>query len=243
MARLRHQTFHTVHEVNAAMAPLLEHLNNKPFQKLPGSRASVFASIDAPALMALPLEAFELAIFKTVKVHIDYHVEFEGHRYSVPHALVGQTLEVRVTRSALEILNRGQRVASHARSSRRGGFTTTDEHMPENHRAHAQWSPERLIAWGEQIGVATARTVRHLLERQRHPEHAYRACLGLLSLSRRYSATRLEAACLMALQLGTAKYSHIRDILVNRSDQLQRADAPEWCSPLHANVRGPGYYQ
>jgi hypothetical protein len=243
MARLRHQTFHTVHEVNAAMAPLLEHLNNKPFQKLLGCRASVFAAIDAPALMALPLEAFELAVFKTVKVHIDYHVEFEGHRYSVPHALVGQTLEVRVTRSALEILNRGQRVASHARSSRRGGFTTTDEHMPENHRAHAQWSPERLIAWGEQIGVATARTVRHLLERQRHPEHAYRACLGLLSLSRRYSAARLEAACLMALQLGTAKYSHIRDILVNRGDQLQRADAPEWCSPQHAHVRGRGYYQ
>ncbi|MDH6186898.1 IS21 family transposase [Polaromonas sp. CG_23.6] len=243
MARLRHQAFHTVHEVNAAMAPLLEHLNNKPFQKLPGSRASVFAAIDAPALMALPLEAFELAIFKTVKVHIDYHVEFEGHRYSVPHALVGQTLELRVTRNALEILNRGQRVASHARNSRRGGFTTTDEHMPENHRAHAQWSPDRLIAWGEQIGVATARTVRHLLERQRHPEHAYRACLGLLSLSRRYSAARLEAACLIALQLGTSKYSHIKDILVNRGDQLQKAEAPEWTSPQHAHVRGPGYYQ
>ena len=107
LARLRHQSFHSVAEVNAAMAPLLEHLNNKPFQKLPRSRASVFATIDAPALMVLPLEPFELAVFKTVKVHIDYHVEFEGHRYSVPHALVGQTLEVRVTRSTLEILNRG----------------------------------------------------------------------------------------------------------------------------------------
>ena len=127
LARLRHQAFHSVAEVNAAMAPWLEYLNNKPFQKLPGSRASVSAALDAPALMALPLAPFELAVFKTVKVHIDYHVEFESHRYSVRHALVGQTLEVRVTRSTLEILNRGQRVANHARNVRRGGFTTTDE--------------------------------------------------------------------------------------------------------------------
>lgn len=243
LARLRHQSFHGVAEVNAAMAPLLEYLNNKPFQKLPGCRASVFAAIDAPALMALPLEPFELAVFKTVKVHIDYHVEFEGHRYSVPHALVGQTLEVRVTRSTLEILNRGQRVCSHARDGRRGGFTTIGEHMPEAHRAHAQWSPERLLAWGEQIGVATAGVVRKMLERQRHPEHAYRACLGLLSLGRRYGHARLEAASLMALQLGTCKYSHIRDILVNRGDQLHKAETPEWSSPAHAHVRGPGYYQ
>lgn len=98
-------------------------------------------------MLALPPEPFELAVFKTVKVHIDYHVEFEGHRYSVPHALVGQTLELRVTHTTLEILNRGQqRVCSHPRGARRGGFTTTDEHMPEAHRAHAQWSPERLLA-------------------------------------------------------------------------------------------------
>lgn len=172
LARLRHQSFRSVTEVNAAIAPLLEYLNNKPFQKLPGCRASAFTALDAPALMALPPEPFELAVFKTVKVHIDYHVEFEGHRYSVPHALVGQTLE-----------------------------------------------------------------------RQRHPEHAYRACLGLLSLGRRYGHARLEAASLMALQLGTCKYSHIRDILVNRGDQLLKTEAPEWSSPAHAHVRGPGYYQ
>lgn len=243
LARLRHQSFQSVAEVNAAMAPLLKHLNGKPFQKLPGCRASVFAAIDAPALMALPLEPFEVAVFKTVKVHIDYHIEFEGHRYSVPHALVAQTLEVRVTRSTLEILNRGQRVCSHVRNTRRGGFTTVIEHMPEAHRAQAQWSAERLLAWGEQVGVATAGVVRKMLDRQRHPEHAYRACLGLLSLGRRYDNSRLEAACLMALQLGTCKYNHIRDILINRADQLHKAAAAEWSSPAHAHVRGPGYYQ
>ena len=243
MARLRHQVFDTVDEVNEAIEPLLERLNNKPFQKLPGSRASAFTTIDAPALKPLPLVPYEMAVFKTVKVHIDYHVEFEAHRYSVPHALVGQTMEVRVTRTTVEVLHRGQRVASHARNGRRGGFTTIPEHMPEAHRSHAQWTPQRLVAWAEQIGVAVAETVRRHLAKQRHPEHAYRACLGLLSLERRFGKGRLEAACVMALQLGTTKYTHIRDILANRRDLVELAQPSEWVAPLHAHVRGPGYYQ
>ncbi len=98
MARLRHQQFASVHEVNEAIAPLLKRLNERPFQKLPGSRASTFAALDAPVLLPLPLQRYELAHFKTVKVHIDYHVEVERHRYSVPHALVGQVLEARISR-------------------------------------------------------------------------------------------------------------------------------------------------
>jgi transposase len=80
MARLRHQQFDSVHEVNAAIAPLLTRLNEKPFQKLPGSRASSFMALDAPALQPLTLQRYEMAYFKTVKVHIDYHAEVERHR-------------------------------------------------------------------------------------------------------------------------------------------------------------------
>lgn len=91
LMRLRQQKFETVDDVNEAITPLLEQLNRKPFQKLPGCRASAFAELDAPALQSLPLQTWELAVYKTVRVHIDQHVEFEGHRYSVPQSLVGQT--------------------------------------------------------------------------------------------------------------------------------------------------------
>ena len=153
--RLQFQ-FASVEEVNDAITPLLHWLNQRAFQKLPGSRASVFAQIDAPALMALPLQPWEWAVFKTVRVHIDSHVEFEGHRYSVPNALVGLALELRVTAHALEALHRGNRVASHMRCAHKGGFTTVPEHLPERHQHQAQWTPERLIAWGERIGLACA---------------------------------------------------------------------------------------
>jgi transposase len=243
MARLRHQQFASVHEVNQAVAPLLTRLNEKPFQKLPGSRASTFAALDAPALLPLPLQRYEMARFKTVKAHIDYHVEVERHRYSVPHALVGQVLEARITIAVVELMHRGQRVASHARSSRHGGFTTTAAHMPAAHRAHMEWTPQRLIHWGQSIGPATAEAVTRLMQENKHPEHGYRACLGLLSLAKRFGKLRLEAGCTLALQIGACQYRHVRDILVNNRDQSAPATAGDWVSPNHAHVRGPGYYQ
>ncbi len=244
MARLRHQLFTSVHDVNEAIAPLLTRLNERPFQKLPGSRASTFAALDQPALLPLPVQRYEMAHFKTVKVHIDYHVEVERHRYSVPHALVGQELDARVTATGVEILHRGQRVACHLRSSRQGGFTTIEGHMPAAHRAHMEWTPQRLIHWGQSIGPATAEVVTRLLAEYKHPEHGYRACLGLLSLAKRYSKPRLEAGCTLALQIGTCRYRHIRDILANNRDQTTPPTmAADWVSPDHAHLRGPGYYQ
>lgn len=243
LARLRHERFDTVAQVDAAIAALLPSLNERPFQKLPGSRASVFAELDAPALMPLPAQRYELARFKTVKVHIDYHVEIEAHRYSVPHALVGQTLEARITRHALELLLRGQRVAAHARNDRRGGYTTVEAHMPAAHRAHLEWTPQRLIDWGQRIGLSCGELITRLLQTYKHPEHGYRSCLGLLSLSRRYGEARLEAACERALALGTWRYRHVRDLLANQRDLATEATASDWISPAHANLRGPGYYQ
>jgi transposase len=242
LMRLRHQKFATVDDVNDAIAPLLAQLNAKAFQKLPGSRASAFAQLDAPTLQPLPAQTWELAVYKTVRVHIDQHIEFEGHRYSVPQSLVGQVLEARVTARTVEVLHRGQRVASHLRCAHKGGFTTVPEHLSAAHRAHMEWTPERLIHWGNSIGVATGALVTRLLETRKHPEHGYRACLGLLALAKRFTRPRLEAACVVALELGTTNSTHVRDILVNGRDQVQPI-TPEWTSPQHAHVRGPEYYQ
>jgi len=142
------------------------------------------------------------------------------------------------------LLLNGQRVACHVRNDRRGGYTTLDAHMPVGHRAQHAWTPERLIEWGRRIGVATGELVTRLLAHHKHPEHAYRSCLGLPSLTKRYGQDRLEAACERALLLGTFKYRHVRDLLANNRDRApQASDTADWISPEHANVRGPGYYQ
>jgi transposase len=243
MARLRHTVLADVHAADAALCALLPSLNERRFQKIEGSRRSLFASLDAPTLSALPAQHWQWATFKTVTVHIDYHVEIEGHRYSVSHSLVGLKLEARITDALVEVLHRGERVACHARNAHRGGFTTLDEHMPAAHRAHKEWTPERLIHWGADIGVSTGRFVTQLLQRFRHPEHGYRSCLGLLSLAKRYGPQRVEAACLLALELGAGQYRHVRDILANGRDLIERpVPAPEWVSPEHDNLRGASYF-
>jgi transposase len=106
-----------------------------------------------------------------------------------------------------------------------------------------EWTPQRLIHWGESIGPATAECVTRLITENKHPEHGYRACLGLLSLAKRYGRPRLEAACTLALQLGACQYRHVRDILANNRDRGASPGSCDWISPEHAHVRGPGYYQ
>ena len=243
LARLRHRQFDSVHEVDDAIAQLLPALNERPFQRLPGSRASAFAELDRPALAMLAPSRYELAHFRSAKVHIDYHVQLEGHFYSVPHALVGRTIQVRITAAGIECLHGGHRVAAHTRSSRAGGFTTIAEHLPAAHRAHREWTPSRLIDWGRRIGVSTAEVVERILGENKHPEHGYRRCLGLLSLARKHGAERLEAACGVALHVGAFRYRTVKEILANNRDRIELGSATQWSSPAHENVRGPGYYQ
>ncbi|WP_347247365.1 IS21 family transposase [Thermomonas sp.] len=244
LARLRHRRLFSLAELNQAIGQLLADLNQRAFKKLPGCRASAFAALDAPALKPLPATAMVLAQFKSARVNIDYHVAFEGHYYSVPHQHVGAAVELRVTATTLEVLLRRQRIAAHARSAQVGGFTTVAEHMPASHRAQAQWTPAKLIAWGERIGAATAGVVRWQMQHRAHPEQGYRSCLGLMRLARQYGDERLEAACARAQSIRAPNYRSVKSILacgLDRQDSslLGGAAAP---MPQHDNVRGPGYY-
>jgi transposase len=243
LARLRNRRFFTLHELNQAIRLLLIDLNQRAFKKLPGCRRSAFEQLDAPALRPLPAARFAIGRWKTAKVNIDYHVEFEGHYYSVPHRLVGARLDVRVTAALLECFASNQRVACHAVSTVRGGFTTAPEHMPASHRAHLQWTPGKLIAWGERIGVSTAALVTWQLERRPHPEQGYRACLGLLALARKYSPERLEAACTRAMAIRAPTLRSVTNILKCGLDSQPSLFTPA-VNPVveHENVRGPDYY-
>lgn len=247
LARLRHQRFFTLAELNRAIGVLLAELNQRPFKALPGCRRSAFEALDAPVLKPLPATAMVLALFKRARVNIDYHVAFEDHYYSVPHQHVGAEVELRVTATSLEVLLRRKRIAAHARSAKAGGFTTVAEHMPASHRAHAQWTPAKLIAWGERIGAATAGVVRWQMERRPHPEQGYRACLGLMRLAREYGNDRLEAACARAQSIRAPHYRSVKSILACGLDRqgsslLGGERNPAAPMPTHDNVRGAGYY-
>jgi transposase len=244
LARLRERRFIHLGEVNRAIAPLLAQLNERPFKKLPGSRRSTFEQIEHAALSPLPAARMQVAQFKLARASIDYHIEYQGHYYSVPHRLVGQQVELRITDQTLEVLHKTQRVAAHVLSTRRGAHTTTAEHMPASHREHAQWSPAKLLAWGERVGAACASVVRWQMEHRPHPEQGYRSCLGLMRLGREYGTERLEAACARALSIRAPNYRSVSSILASGLDRhgapASSTESP--AMPVHENVRGPGYY-
>ncbi|MCO3750518.1 IS21 family transposase, partial [Pseudomonas aeruginosa] len=166
LAALRNRQFFSLDELNSAISVLLERLNQRPFKKLPGSRQTAFDSLDRPALRPLPEQPYVYAEWKKARVHIDYHVEVDGHYYSVPYQLVKKQLEVRLTARTVECFHANQRVASHLRSMHKGRHSTQAEHMPKSHREHAEWTPQRLIRWAEQTGPNTAGVIRHILERR-----------------------------------------------------------------------------
>lgn len=218
-------------------------LNNKPFKKLVGSRASWFRNIDRPAMKALPQLRYEDEEWKKARVHPDYHIEVNKHWYSVPYQLIGKQLDVRITATVVECFFRNNRIASHPRDDRPAKHSTQREHMPKSHQKYLDWTPERLENWASTIGPAVRKLVVSSLAECDHPQQGFRRCLGLLSLEKIFGAARLEQACKRALFLNYWSVSSIRSTLKHGLDQ-KVIQLPLPIVPLqHENVRGPEYYQ
>ena len=249
MAKLRHHTFFTLASLNQAIGLLLDDLNQRPFKKLPGSRQSQFEQLDQPALRPLPAHPYQYADIKQARVHIDYHIEYDKHYYSVPHHLVKANVEVQATDTTVAIYHQGQRMASHPRSYRRGSHSTCAEHMPHHHRAIHDWSPERFLSWANDIGESTREVVNQILQEKRHKEQSYRRVLALLSNAKKYGRDRLNNACRRALFINSPTRSSVESILKHGLDQQPlTVDEPvheqeeQLRLDLHENLRGETYY-
>ena len=243
VAALRKRKFFSLDEVNQAIAELLVRLNQRPFRKREGSRASLFAQLDRPALKPLPATRYQFGQWKTAGVNIDYHIEVERHYYSVPYALVHQEVDAHLTAETVEVLHRGVRVASHVRSYLPGKATTLTEHMPKAHQKYMGRTPSRLIEDAQQTGPYTGQLVEAILAAKRHPEMGYRSCLGILRLAKTYPAERMEAAARRALRARAYNFRSMDSILKNQLDRLPLpGDPPAQPTVEHDNIRGADYF-
>ena len=248
LAALRNHRFFSLEEANQAIRQKLTELNNRKFQKLDATRKELFENLDRPALKPLPENPYEYADWKKAKVNIDYHIEVDGHYYSVPYQLVRESVEIRFTSTTVEVLFKNRRVASHPRSYRRGGFSTLKEHMPKAHQQYLEWTPSRIVRWAAQAGPHTEKLITQILESKPHPQQGFRSCLGIIRLGKQYSQERLEAACAYALSIHGFSYKSVQSILKNGLDQkptlLPKREQTPLPLPLqHPNIRGKEYYQ
>ncbi len=243
LARLRNQTFFSLTDLNVDITDLLTNLNNEPFEKLEGSRKSLFDTLDKQALQPLPQEPYEYAEWKLARVNVDSHLEVDHHYYSVPYQLLHKQLDVRITGNTVECFYKGNRVASHVRSHEKGRYTTITGHMPKPLQDYAGWTPQRLISWAEKSGDDVGVLVKMLLEKHIHPQQGFRPTLGVIRLGKSYGNDRLNAACKRAIQIGGISYKSVESILRNGYDRIQLPQKDTTSPVQHTNIRGARYYQ
>lgn len=243
LARLRHETFYSIEDLNKKIKELLEEVNNKPFNKLEGTRRSVFEAVDKPALKPLPEKPYEFARIHKRKVGTDYHFCHEGHFYSVPYLYAGQSIYVRETEKVLEVLSDGQRITSHVRSKNKG-TTTLLIHMPYKHLQHTQWSPEKALNWAQSKGPSVVRFFDEVIAKKKHQEQIRRFCLGFLRLEKEFGKERLDKACHRALYYKAHSFKIISNILENNMDleSFEQTASSDLQFMRHNNIRGASYY-
>ncbi|NIT72047.1 IS21 family transposase [candidate division KSB1 bacterium] len=241
-AALRDRIFTSLQELNRAIAEELEKYNAKPMQRLTISRKTLFEQTDKGMLTPLPPQQYVIREFKSLKVQFNYHIYLSNdkHYYSVPYRYRGNQVRVIYTDSVVEIFYKNQRIAFHKRNRTPNGYTTVKDHMPSHHKAMSDWNPQRLINWASHLGEYVEAVIAHILKHRQHPEQAYKVCLGILNLAKRFGKTRLNKACRRAIDFQHYSYKGIKNILENRTEE-QQLDCFETL-PEHQNIRGSHYY-
>jgi transposase len=243
LAALRHRTFYSLAELRMAVAELLEKLNNRKMRRLGKSRRELFEEIERTSLKPLPVRPYEYAEWARPRVDLSYHVDHDGHFYSVHFSLIGEQLDLRATETVVEIFRRGQRIESYPRSYGRGKYTTRKEHMPRAHVDQVEWTPERLTEWGRRTGPNTVALLEAIMASKAHPQQGFKACLGVLRKTKDYPRERVERAAARALHCRTLNSGSVASILKNKLDQQPLpGEEPQQALPLHENIRGGDYY-
>lgn len=249
IARLRNRQFFHIQEMNSAIRKELDKFNHAQFQKRDGSRYSVFQEEELPFMQPLPSYPYEFAQWKTATVQLNYHIAIDSQNYSTPYEYVKKVVDVRYTRSMIEIYYKGSRICSHKRLyGRRGQYSTVIDHMPANHQLYSEWDSARFLKWADSIGASTKEVVRKMFESYRVEEQAYKGCLSLLKLADKYSPERLENACRLAIdRIPSPRYKNIRLILEagqdkKAQDNAQNTSAASSPASQYVYVRGASYY-
>lgn len=242
LAPLRHRTFFSQEELNAAITERVTWMNAKTSKKYPMSRLERFEKIDKPALMALPSDPYEHSKWRyAVRVPADYHVEFEGSHYSVPHQYLQQLVDLRATNNTLEVLMAGQRIASHV-LRKTSGNSTQEGHMPLAHQHQKRDEPDELIAWSATVGNAVQEWVSRNLTQRRDFANGVKSARKLRQLAREIqNSERLNSACAFALRFDHLGFTQLKTIIDRNTDRQPKPDTAAWVK-THANICGADYY-
>ena len=238
-AKIRDEVFYDLDSMNSRIQELMDVFNSKSSKITGKSRMDIFEAEEKCVLGPLPAIPYRFRYRKVVKLTGNYHVAVNKHYYSAPYQYVGQDVSVLWDIDTVEVYSGSSRIAVHERSQG-PGYTTLDEHMPDNHLAykHGQgYNAAYYLEEAEAIGPYTKESVSSILNRTKHAEQSYNSCRGVLSLKRKYGTERLENACRRLSGCPSVTYTAIRSVL---EKNLDMADDEKTVSNVPQNdyVRG-----
>jgi hypothetical protein len=223
----------------------LEYYNNYKFSQSTSTRRQEFLSLEKEYLQPLPSQAYEIRLFKRLKVQkMGYiYLSDDKHYYSVPYRYIGEYTEVQYNSTTVEIYLNKQRIATHQRDYRNSKYTTIQNHLSSSHKAYSQWSLEFFQTKAKRIGNHTLKYITEMILQRPYPEVAYKQALGITLLTRQYPVERIDSACKRALGHHKHTYHIIENILKKGLDKEEFEQVNKLHIPNHQNIRGRDTYK
>lgn len=178
---------------------------------------------ERPYLKGLPLTHFRYFKQESRTVQDDGMIEVARSYYFAAPQLIGARVPVRIFDTEIEILHPTTLalVRRHAVRPRPGSLSIDDSERIYNPSRQT----ERLLKQARTIGPAT-HALCELLFRE-EGRTGQRRIQGLVSLTRRFTADRVERACVQALERGCRRYRTIRMLLEAEAEQQSRSDTTQ----------------
>lgn len=244
IAALRNQKFFSIDEVKSAVSERLEVLNTMPFKKREGCRRDAYLNEEKDFMKPLPSSPYELAVWSTAKVGYDYLVSDGKNKYSVPYDLIGERVDIRLTKNTVEVFFKGSRVASHIREQGvKRDPIIHPEHMTPEHRRYLNYNADDFTTWAASVGEKTSEIVSYFLSSGKEAEQGFKSCASLTKLANRYGNVRLEAACSRVLNITSSpSVRSISTILKSVRDEKSIAAAASKDDNSYGITRGASYF-
>ena len=244
-APLRDMIFNSISELNEAAWELLEKHNNTPFQKRDITRRQLFEEIEKSELRPLPVDRYELKRYQVSRVEFTYHVYLkeDKHYYSVPNQYSGKKVKTIYSSRVVEIYKDNVRIAIHQRDRKPYRYTTIKQHMPPDHQYVNGWSPDRYIKWAEKMGGSVKEFIQLMLDQREHPQQAFKACMGVLKLGKKYDNEAMQLVCKKAIEINCISHRFIANSLKNNTYKIEEQDPGDMKLPFHENIRGKDNYK
>lgn len=246
---MREMIFFSLQDLNKEIRKYLHIYNDLLFQRKEASRRELYQSLDRGYLKTLPTSRYQLKDYTRAKVQKMGYVYFSPDKtyYSVPYRYIGKQTQIHYTDDWVEVYHNHQRIASHHRNSVKGAYITNKDHLSSTHKAYSEWSPDYFQQKSVRHGNFVEAFIKGLFANADYPEVNYKRANGILQMGNNYGSNRLNKACKRACDLGEYKYNLVKNILINKQEELEldfeQLDNQTSHIPTHENIRGANYYQ